>query len=312
MVSGLSGLGADVSLVVVSNVCLLASCVLLAAYARHRLASEQSAALAVMAFALMPPTFFFHMAYSESLFLLVCLLVFWGIERRWPLLVVAFFVGLGTATRPVGVALIAPLLLHIWQTSSGHLEFVRRIAWAFPLSVWGLVGFIAYLQADFQAPLAFAQTQENYRMRPPVDAPNLVAALLTAEPIWSVYVSSSTSYWKYNDVVESPFFSLLFVNPIYFLGFGAVLIWGAARRWITLVESSLLLLALFIPYFTRSFDMCMASQARFACAAFPAYLVIGRFLDRLPVAIQLGLAAVAGTFLATYSALFTAGGYRLF
>jgi Gpi18-like mannosyltransferase len=65
---------------------------------------------AVLAFGLLPTTVFFRMAYTEALFVALSIAVLYGIVRRWPLAWLALLAGLATATRPVGVALVPPLL----------------------------------------------------------------------------------------------------------------------------------------------------------------------------------------------------------
>jgi len=110
----ITGLRPEVALLLVSHLCLAAACVVLAAYAHRRYGSGHPAApYALLAFGLFPTTFFFRMAYSESLFLLAALLALYGMERRWPPVVIAALIGLTTGTRAVGVALLSPLLLHL-------------------------------------------------------------------------------------------------------------------------------------------------------------------------------------------------------
>ena len=53
------------------------------------------------------------MAYTEALFLFLTILCLYGMERRWPLVVIALLIGLTTAARLVGVALIPPFILHV-------------------------------------------------------------------------------------------------------------------------------------------------------------------------------------------------------
>ena len=68
---------------------------------------------ALLSLALFPPTFFMRMAYTESLFLFVTILAMYGMARQWPLWAIASVVGLATATRFAGVALLLPLGIHI-------------------------------------------------------------------------------------------------------------------------------------------------------------------------------------------------------
>ena len=76
-------------------------------------------------------------------------------------------------------------------------------------------------------------------------------------------------------------------------------------------EVSLSLLLLAIPYSTRGYEMGMASMGRFAAVAFPIYVVLGRWLSRLPPAAAAGLLTPSAFLMAAYSALFAAG-YLIF
>jgi len=48
-----------------------------------------------LALGLFPTTFFFRAAYSEALFLLLIVLVLYGLERAWPYLLIALIIGPG-------------------------------------------------------------------------------------------------------------------------------------------------------------------------------------------------------------------------
>ena len=102
---------------------------------------ERKSALALAAFALVPCSFFFRLAYSESCFLAVAILCLLAMERRWPVVVVAILVGLCTATRPVGVALALPFLWHLHKPT-GWRSFLLNAAWLIPLSCWGLLAYM--------------------------------------------------------------------------------------------------------------------------------------------------------------------------
>lgn len=118
-----TGLPVRASLLVVSHAGLLASFVLLAAYAAVRWPSEHDMPQwSLGALGLLPTTFYLRMAYSESTLLCLALLAMYVMARGWRPLVVAAIVGLATAARPVGVALLAPLALYLFSSPrSGRL-----------------------------------------------------------------------------------------------------------------------------------------------------------------------------------------------
>jgi hypothetical protein len=309
-VAWLAGLRPEVALLLVGHICLAAAFVLLAAYAHHRV-DKGSATYVLLAFGLFPTTFFFRMAYSEPLFLLGASLTLYGLDRRWPLFVVAALIGFTTATRPVGVALLLPLLLHLKERSSGWLGAAGRFLALLPLACWGLLAFMAYQYHAFGDPLAFARTQEHWRMRPPVPWPDRLYALATLEPLWSVFDPSSPCFWQRHEPTGSPLFSLHLANALYFLLTAGLVVLGAWKSWLNRLEVALAAGLLLIPYVTRSHEMCLAGMGRFAAVVVPLYLVLGRLLARLPPAGAALAAALSAFLMGTYAAFFAAW-YRFF
>jgi hypothetical protein len=251
------------------------------------------------------------MAYSESLFLLTAVLPFYAIAKRWPLLLVALVVGAATATRPVGVALLPVLILECWRRSPGVWGCGMRVAWALPLGCWGILAFMAYQWIEFGEPLAFIQTQENYRLRRPATLLERADSLVILEPLWTVFDPNSPCYWGRDGRNPSTLFNLRLANPVYFSIAVIVLIVGAWKRWLTANEIIFSAGLLLIPYVTRSYEMCFCSMGRFAAVAFPLYIVMGQLLARLPLAVAGALLAVSSFFMGAYAALFAAG-YPLF
>jgi hypothetical protein len=132
-----------------------------------------------------------------------------------------------------------------------------------------------------------------------------VSALLTYQPIWEVYIQGSPSYWGSHELYpRNPVFCWAAVNPVYFVVTVILVVIGAYMRWLNSYETLLAVALLLIPYYTRAYEMGMASQGRFAAAVFPVYLVLGNILARLPVSIAGSLLGVSAFFLGAYSALF--------
>lgn len=298
---------AATSLLLITHIALALTFVLLFQYARDRFADRPSmAAWTVLAFGLFPVSFFFRMAYSESLFLLFCVLTLYGLRRRWPLPLVAIVVGAATSTRFLGIALVVPLMLQIPQRERLIIDRLALIAFTLPLSVWGVLAFMFFLWLRFDDPLVFARSVDTYFLRPPVALPDRLWALVTGEPIWGNYAPSSNAYWRHFAPEPAAWLNLQFANPLYFLLAVLMLGVGAGKRILNRDEVVLSALLLLIPYLSRGYDFCMGSQARYAAAAFPLYLVWGAFLSRLPMLISVSLLAFGGFLLAIYAALFAA------
>jgi hypothetical protein len=299
------------ALLIVAHVSLAAAFVLLNAYARHRYpeASPRLLYSISLTFGLLPSTFFFRMAYSESLFVLLTLLALLAIERRWPLWLTAVIIGLLTATRPVGVAFVPVFALHVWHRSSDWRSFIHSSVAHIPLACCGLAMYIAYQQATFQEPLAFAKTQEHWNLRPTTagwDAK--LRSLILLEPLWSPLLADSPHYWQTRESHSNPLFSLLVANQVFFSLTAALALLGIWNRWVSSYETLLTFGLLLIPFLTRGYEMLMSSSGRFAAVTIPTYLVIGRLLSFQQRTTAATVTWLVGTvFLALYTALFAAG-----
>ncbi|HEV3258760.1 MAG TPA: mannosyltransferase family protein [Gemmataceae bacterium] len=305
----LTGWSPERALLIVSHLSLAAAFVLMAAYARRRFpqSPRQVTGYVLLSMGLLPTTFFFRMAYSESLFLALALLAMYGMERRWPLLVVALVVGLATAARPVGVALLAPLLLHVWHRSATLQGFVLRFVCLVPIGCWGLGGYVLYQHRAFGEPLAFVQAERHWRMRPAVPLAEKLAGLGTFEPIECVFDRSSPGFWGRRAPRGNPWFNLQIANPIFFVLASVLLAVGGWQRWLSPCELAFGASALLIPYVTKGYEMCMGGMGRYAAVAFPIYLVLGQLLGCMPAPVAAGVLAVSGFLMGAYAALFAAG-----
>jgi hypothetical protein len=305
----LTGVEPQVALVLVSNAALAGAFVALLAYARLRMADAppDAAEFALLALGLYPAGVFFRMAYTESTFLLVAVLAMYALARPWPLWIAALLVGLATATRATGVALLPPLALAAWQAGGTPAWRLARMAWAIPLGCWGLAAFMAYQLWAFGDPLAFVTAHGHWWQRPPVPWSQKLPALVTFEPFWRVYDASSDVYWAEMTRRVPACFSLPFANPLYVVGAVLLTALGGWRRWLDAKEVLLVAGLLLLPYFTRNYEMGMLAAARFTSVAFPIYLVLGRILARLPAPLAAAMLVLCGLMLAIYAAQFAAG-----
>jgi hypothetical protein len=302
-----TGLAAESALLIVSHVCLAAAFALTAIYLRQRLPSSSAGETdyALLSLGLMPATLFFRMTYSESLFVFLSVLALLAMVRRWPLLVIASIIGLATAARPVGVGLLAPFVLHCWHRCANGRTFLLKMSFLLPAACWGIAGFAIYQAIRFGEPLAFVKAQSRWGSSPHVS--ERVLALLSFQPIWEVYVPGSPSYWGLRQTFsDNPVFCWAAVNPVYFVLTVLLVLIGACKRWLSSYEVMLAAALLLIPYCTRSYEMEMASQARFAASVFPAYLVLGNLLACLPRSLAVATLGVSAFYMGIFSALFGA------
>lgn len=307
LLSRATGLREELALLVVANAFLAASFALFSIYLRERFpdAPDGFHGYALVAMGLLPTTFFFRMAYSESTFLVCLILSLYAMARRWPLVVVAALVGLGTAVRPVGVALVPALLLHVRDRSETRGGFVLKSAALIPLACWGLAAYMIYQALEFGDPIAFVRAQAAWGGRKPPSLGRKVIALATLEPFRTLYNPSVPGYWgKSTGPLDFPF-SLRAADPFFFAGAAVLVLVGFVKGWLSKCESAAGALLLLIPYWTHGYEHCLLSTGRYAAAVVPIYPVIGRLAVRLPAPLVASLAAASGFLLGAEAAFFS-------
>ncbi len=306
-----TGMNSGLALLAVSNAALLVCFTILYKYANEVYAGDARAAqFALAAFGLFPTTFFFRMAYSESVFFLVLLLFLYGARRRWPLWGLAALTGLATACRPVGVALVPALFCVAWQRSGRLAPFLKTAAWLAPTSIWGLAAYMLHLSVRFGDPFVFVRTQQNWRERIPLSLGSKLYALATLEPVTALFNPDLRSYWATFEPGHFPLLSLHVADPFLFLAAVALVVLGYRRGWINGIEALVSMLVILIPYYTIGYETCMRSMGRYCSAAAPLYVVLGRLAWRVPGPMLSCLAAISGFMLGVYTAMFA--GWRVF
>ena len=159
LVRGVAVVGSPAALLVASFVVSLAA-LFGALYLMHRLAelelgSPRVARLSVLMLALFPGALWFGVPYSESVFLLLSLAVFWFARTdRWALAGVC--AALASATRSAGIVLVVPLLVLWWQSSPRR---VGNLAWI-ALAPLGLAAYSLFLALSLGDGFAYLHLQD--------------------------------------------------------------------------------------------------------------------------------------------------------
>lgn len=303
------GISVESALLLVSHVSLFCAMLVFAEY----MATDNSphAWQTMIVLAAWPTGLFLRMAYAESLFLLLAALTLLGIQRQWHWIVIAAIVGVATATRSVGVALLLPALWDLWCRTPRWPQFVWRCAFSGLISVSGLICFMGYQWKEFGTPLAFVETQKHWSVREELPVLEKTLALVTCEPIWSVYSRSSRAYWGRDEYLRTPWISFQFWNPIYFTCCAVAVIYGVKRKWLSTPEWLLGGSLLLIPYVLQGYRMAMYGHGRFTCVVLPAFIVMGRVLQAQSPPVRYGIYAVMVGQLFCWSALFSAW-HRIF
>src|SRR5439155_8302472 len=157
-----------------------------------------------------------HVGYAESLLLLVVVLVLFGIERRWAAPWLALLVGLGTAARPSGGALLLPFALFL-RGRTDESPRIARFAWVL-VACWGILAFMAFAWIKFGDPIAFVHAQAKWYVRPHVPLREKIVAILSFGAIRGVYREGSPFYWGRFFRMTPTLLNLYFANSLYFVG----------------------------------------------------------------------------------------------
>jgi len=139
----------------ISNICFVGCVVLIAAIAAR--SSPDLARTTTVLFCLSPFAFFFNVAYTESLFLLLALGSLTLGERRRPVLA-AGLAAIASGTRLVGLALTPALLWSAWRRGATRRELLTILL----ISPVGTVAYFGFTWARFDDPLAYFTAQSNW------------------------------------------------------------------------------------------------------------------------------------------------------
>jgi hypothetical protein len=224
---------------------------------------------------------FFSLYFTEGLYLLLSLLVFYGLSiGSWPLVGAAG--ALLGATRPNGIIILLPVLWVLWR-SAGVPGRVRRRgasspAWA-ALIPAGLVAYMALNQARVEDPVFFSTVQYKWH----TFASNPLGNLLgnTAGKIAKFFTLDFHNFHSSQlDVLVMLAFAALLIAMWRDKSFPRELALWASLLWI-------------MPLVTKD----LMSFSRYMCVSFPAFFFLAR-LERRWVAITVLIAFAATYFVA--------------
>ncbi|HVL25182.1 MAG TPA: mannosyltransferase family protein [Thermomicrobiales bacterium] len=142
--------------VVVANLCFLIA-VPVFAHLVNRRCGRDVALVATLLLCISPYSLFFSAGYSESLFLMLAVLMFTCVDRRW-WLAAALIAGMASASRVTGLALAPALLLAAWRCHASR----RDLAGIVVLSPLGIVAYAAFTWRELGDPLALLTAQSGW------------------------------------------------------------------------------------------------------------------------------------------------------
>jgi Gpi18-like mannosyltransferase len=223
--------------------------------------SEKVAQRALLAYSVMPTSFFINSIYTESLFLVFSLsCVYYARQSKW--MMAGVYGALSALTRNLGVFLFFYLLYEYWQTKKSQANEVAPILPLFfpPIALLAYMGFNLYVADN---PLAFLHSQQGwgrYFNSPLNSFSNNIALTLNTDP----YIQPGASL--------DTFMVLLAVAGLSLLSFSTKF---RSRQTYLLIGW----LWLAIPLASTSAWLPLYSASRFVLVIFPLYLFLAQLRD---------------------------------
>jgi hypothetical protein len=239
---------------------------------------EEVARGTVLALAFFPTAFFLNSAYTESLFLALSAGSLWAARVRKDLLLACLLAGLATATRNVGVFLVAPLFIE-WFRDARYYRW-RGVYLA--LAPSGLIVYAGYLWWRFGDPLLFYTDQGKWGRQ-------ATGPLATAGRVWEAAVEGSARLLDPRLWADPSLGSLAnhlegannLYNLVFFVFAGAVLVAGLRDLPPDLSVYAFLLVAPATLFGTP--ESPLMGTPRYVLVAFPLFIVLGLLSKNRPV-----------------------------
>src|SRR5258708_2407084 len=152
-----------IAALLVSNFCFLISVYLL--YLLFKLDYDSKTAFkAILLLLCFPTAFYFAAIYSESLFLLLTVASLLAVRKKHYLWA-GLFAGFATATRIIGVFLLAVLIIELYLDFKQRLIIKAKLIEALVgvvLAPLGLIAYMVYLKIQFDNPIYFLTAQPAF------------------------------------------------------------------------------------------------------------------------------------------------------
>jgi len=247
-----------ISGLVISHICLFIALLLLIKLCNILKLSAHAIQSLLIVYLLFPVSYYLGSVYTESLFLMLSIATFYfGYQKRW------FFAGiaggLASIARVNGVILFPSLVILWWIQNRSDLNIktiLQSKIWWLILILAGLIGYMLYLQINFNDPIYFIHAHQFFGEQ------RQLGFIFLPQIIWR--------YLKmFNSIgILTPTFYALSLEFVVGILFFILSIWvwmklGPVLGFYTLVNY-------LIPTFTGSFW----SMPRIVLLLFPAFIVL--------------------------------------
>ena len=172
LLGAVPGIGDGPALVILANLCALAAMAALVVLVRHDLGDADLARRSGWLLGLAPPAYVLVLGYADAALLLCSVVTFLGARtgRWWWAAAGGLVAGL---VRPVGVLLVVPVAVELWQqrrTARSGRRWVPRIA-ALVAPVAGTAAFLGWVGAQFGDPWLPLRVQQQRGHRGGITVP---------------------------------------------------------------------------------------------------------------------------------------------
>ena len=273
---------------IVSNILFFASLVLFWKIIRLDF-SESIAKLSIIALLVFPTSFYFGAVYTESLFLFSSLLTYY-FYRKDKFLLSGLFGILMTATRIYGVFVLVMIIVEILNKKFKLFEFLRQKKYLIFISFLGLFGYMFYCWKNYGDALAF------YNLQTLVGEQHQKGIVLLPQVLYR-YIKMIFSGAM--PILTMQTLILEFLTGILFI---IVPIYGYFKK-VKLSYLIYILLGFLVPSVQGSFS----SVPRYMVVIFPAFIIIGMFLEHKPKVVKTMIYVLSAIWMLINCGLFIRG-----
>jgi len=297
----LTGLPIDLALLIGPNLFFFLGVGLLLAYVRtHSWATLKDERAAVLLFSLWPTSLFFHVGYSESLFVATLLAFLVSLRTKQSDWIVALIAGAAFTIRAVGIALPLVFWASLWPNNSPRRRSRTKVAILVMLSLWGVLAVSLDQWRQTGDSRTFVTSRSPWNLRKTYYPLEHAVALITLEPLWSPYWPNrgAAPHLRYRNCLLC---SLYLANPILVGVVITSLVYGKRVGAIDNLELLLAALLVGIPYVTHAYQNFCVSQGRYTLVAVPFMLSAAHALARVRRPVSIAFLGICTVFLLIWS-----------
>src|SRR3989338_7497648 len=239
----------------VSNISFLLFLIIFYKFLKEKY-SKNIATNSVITFLCLPTTFFAVAYYSEGLFLLLTVLVFFFINQK-KILQAALVIIFASLTRSIGMALILSLVYNYFSSISFTIKNVsKKVLYLLPITL-GAALYITYLFYKLNNPFGFISVQTLWLRN--INDP--ISTIIGN--VWIIFTNPNAPFDQYTDLL----ITLIFLS---------LLIFGVRK-----ISSSLWIFSMLVILIPASTGT-LTSMPRYVLASLGVFVILGQLLEENP------------------------------